>query len=297
MLRRWLCIAIAAAITTIATAQEVTIVECTQLCNSSMCVARYPMLSSTGKQLLFTCDQGHTLNLYRFDDKQITSITHQLAPDQAIDINQDEQVYFYVTASSDTTKRYIAKRYDLATHITTEVEITTSETKLSNPSYPSHSMSPNANTQATTPNIGTCTWANGQRVYVIVGHEQRVFAPVDSWASYLWPTLSPDGKHIAFFAVGKGIVVIDLRGQITAMLGNYEMPSWYNNDYLIAQHTLIDEHQTPIQQLMLLKADGSWQQALSLPTVTAMHPTCGGGKIAYVTHEGSLYVASIQIDE
>ena len=110
--------------------------------------------------------------------------------------------------------------------------------------------------------------------------EERVFSPVDSWAGYLWASLSPDGKRVAFFAAGKGIVVIDLRGQVVAMLGNYEMPCWYNNDYLVAQNA---------------KDDGSWQRELTKSASMAMQPTCGGGKIVYTTIDGLLYEMHINI--
>ena len=130
-----------------------------------------------------------------------------------------------------------------------------------------------------------------------VGGQERVFSPVDSWAGYLWASLSPDGKRVAFFAAGKGIVIIDLRGQMLAMLGNYEMPCWYNNDYIVAQNATDDGHQFTSSQLMLLKADGTWQVELTKPASMAMHPTCGGGKIVYSTIDGLLYEMHINIHE
>ena len=143
--------------------------------------------------------------------------------------------------------------------------------------------------------IGSATWTEGSRLHVIVNGEERVFSPVDSWAGYLWASLSPDGKKVAFFAAGKGIVVIDLRGQMLAMLGKYEMPCWYNNDYLVAQNAKDDGHQFTSSQIVLLKADGTWQAELTKPVSMAMQPTCGGGKIVYTTIDGLLYEMKINI--
>ena len=145
--------------------------------------------------------------------------------------------------------------------------------------------------------IGSAAWTEGSRVYVTVGGEERVFSPVDSWAGYLWASLSPDGKRVAFFAAGKGIVIIDLRGQMLAMLGNYEMPCWYNNDYLVAQNAKDDGHQFTSSQILLLKADGTFQTELTKPASMSMQPTCGGGKIVYTTIDGLLYEMKINIYE
>ena len=145
--------------------------------------------------------------------------------------------------------------------------------------------------------IGSATWTEGSRVHVTVGGEERVFSPVNSWAGYLWASLSPDGRRVAFFAAGKGIVVIDLRGQVLAMLGNYEMPCWYINDYLVAQNAKADGHQFTSSQLLLLKADGTWQTELTKPASMTMQPTCGGGKIVYTSIDGLLYEMTINIHE
>ena len=90
-------------------------------------------------------------------------------------------------------------------------------------------------------------------------------------------------------------MVIDLRGQVVAMLGNYEMPCWYNNDYIVAQHATDDGHQFTSSQLMLLKADGTWSAQLTTPASMTMHPTCGGGKIVCTTIDGLLYELHINI--
>jgi len=145
--------------------------------------------------------------------------------------------------------------------------------------------------------IGSAAWAEGSTLHVIVGGDERVFSPVNSWAGYLWASLSPDGKRVAFFAAGKGIVIIDLRGQMLAMLGNYEMPCWYNNDYLVAQNAKDDGHQFTSSQIMLLKADGTFTAELTKPSSMAMQPTCGGGRIVYSTIDGLLYEMKINIHE
>ncbi len=132
---------------------------------------------------------------------------------------------------------------------------------------------------------------------VTVDGNDREFSPAQAHAGYLWASLSPDGKRVAFFAAGKGIVVMDLNGNVLAMLGKYEMPTWFNNDYLVAQNTLDDGHQFTSSQILLLKADGSFKHELTKPTSMSMQPTTAAGKIVYSSIDGLLYMMKIEITE
>ena len=104
-------------------------------------------------------------------------------------------------------------------------------------------------------------------------------------------------KNIVVLKYGRYVYSnnIDLRGQVLAMLGNYEMPCWYNNEYIVAQNAKDDGHQFTSSQIMLLKADGTWHAELTKPSSMAMQPTSGGGRIVYTTIDGLLYEMKINI--
>ena len=82
-----------------------------------------------------------------------------------------------------------------------------------------------------------------------------------------------------------------------AQLGNYEMPCWYNNDYIVAQNATDDGHQFTSSQILLLKADGTFRHELTPRTSMTMQPTAGGGKIVYTTIDGNLTMITIDINE
>jgi hypothetical protein len=130
----------------------------------------------------------------------------------------------------------------------------------------------------------------------INGKESR-YTPVESYAGYLWSSVSPAGDKIAFFAAGRGIVVTNLQGKVLAELGNYEMPCWYNNDYIVAQNATDDGYQYTSSQILLLKADGTFNYELTPKTSMTMQPTAGGGKIAYTTIDGNLTLITLDINE
>ena len=254
-----------------AMAQEVEVTSRQRLLEGVEGPAFYPVLNTTGDRLLFSTQDG-ALKCYDFAD-DVTAVVTRL---------------IYRTG----------RCYDVRTRETATVTQAQHGAVRAVPATRGGALrAPGGQNYASSTDIGSAAWTEGSRVHVTVNGEERVFSPVDSWAGYLWASLSPDGKRVAFFAAGKGIVVIDLRGQMLAMLGNYEMPCWYNNDYLVAQNAKDDGHQFTSSQLMLLKADGTWQAELTKPASMSMQPTCGSGRIVYTTIDGLLYEMRINIHE
>ena len=277
-------------------AQEVEVTSLNRLLEGVEGPAFYPVLNRAGDRLLFSTENG-ALKLYDFTDNVTNVVTRDHVAGHDACFGGDGKVYFvtqqmgedhliYRTGQCYEASTRAVKRLTEPHHGTVKALSTTRGGAV---------KALGRADRGTAAVGGSGAWTEGSRVHVIVDGEERVFSPVDSWAGYLWASLSPDGKRVAFFAAGKGIVVIDLRGQVVAMLGNYEMPCWYDNDYLVAQHATDDGHQFTSSQLMLLKADGSWQRELTKSASMAMQPTCGGGKIVYTTIDGLLYEMHINI--
>ena len=261
-------------------AQEVEVVSRQRLLEGVEGPAYYPMLNSAGDRLLFSSENG-ALKLHNLTDGVTTVVTTDYVAGRDACFGNDGKVYFVTqTVGEDHLVYRTGRSFDAATRKADVVTPTRHGAMRVGPAE-----------------RGSAVWTESSRVHVTVGGEERVFSPVDSWAGYLWASLSPDGKRVAFFAAGKGIVIIDLRGQMLAMLGNYEMPCWYNNDYLVAQNAKDDGHQFTSSQIMLLKADGTFKTELTKPASMSMQPTCGGGRIVYTTIDGLLYEMRINIYE
>ncbi len=280
-----------------AVALEVEVTSLQRLLDAVEGPAYYPVLNSTGDRLLFSSANGE-LKLYDFTSNATTSVTRDRVAGNDACFGGDGKIYFVTQEVGEDSLIYrTGYSFDAESKLTE---------KLTEPIHGAMRVvpatcggivrAPGLN-YVSSADIGSTAWTEGDRVYVTVGGENRVFSPVDSWAGYLWASLSPDGKRVAFFAAGKGIVIIDLRGQMLAMLGNYEMPCWYNNDYLVAQNAKYDGRQCTSSQILLLKADGTYQAELTTPDSMTMQHTCGGGKIVYTTIDGQLYEMQINIHE
>ena len=259
--------------------------------------AFYPKLNASGDKLLFLTD-GAGLKMYDMASDRITTVTPDYVAGGDACWGGDGKVYFVTQEQGGNHLIYRTGHcYDDKKGSITQLTEPQHGAVSAVPATRGGALRAPSGTYRSAGDIGDAAWTEGSRVHVTVGGQERVFSPVDSWAGYLWASLSPDGKRVAFFAAGKGVVVIDLRGQVLAMLGNYEMPCWYNNDYLVAQNAKDDGHQFTSSQIVLLKADGTYRTELTRPDSMTMQPTCGGGKIVYTTIDGLLREMTINIYE
>jgi hypothetical protein len=276
-------------------AQEVEVTSLKRLLEGVEGPAYYPVLDATGSRLLFSTEGG-ALKMHDLTDGVTTTVTSDYVAGNDACFGGDGKVYFVTQEVGEDHLIYrTGQRFDAATRKIDRLTEPQHGAVRAVPATRGGALKAPGRDYRSSSDIGDAAWTEGSRVHVTVGGEERVFSPVDSWAGYLWASLSPNGQRVAFFAAGKGIVVIDLRGQVTAMLGNYEMPCWYDSDYIVAQNAKDDGHQFTSSQIMLLKADGTWKAELTKPASMAMQPTSGGGKIVYTTIDGLLYEMKINI--
>lgn len=279
-------------------AQQVTVTSTTPLLKGVE-AAFYPNLNSSGDKLLYSDADAHGLKMLDLNTQAVTTISDQDGAGFDAKWSNEGQVY-YVTSKINLNERLVYRtgmRYDLsqknneivleAQHGAVHIETGTKGVAIGGERL----------TYTSSSSRGTGVYTTGSQLVITVDGKERRYTPVESHAGYLWASVSPGGDKIAFFAAGKGIVVTNLRGKVLAELGNYEMPCWYNNDYIVAQNATDDGHRFTSSQIMLLKADGSWGIELTPRTSMTMQPTSGGGKIVYTTIDGNLTMITIDITE
>lgn len=137
----------------------------------------------------------------------------------------------------------------------------------------------------------------GNELEIIVNGERACYTPVESFAGYLWPSVSPDGTKVMFFAAGEGIVVCDLQGNVLSRPGNFEAPVWYGNGHILAQNATDDGHQFESSQIVLLSVDGRQRQDLTAPESMAFTPAgnLDTNTVVYSTVDGILYKMNVYI--
>ncbi len=114
--------------------------------------------------------------------------------------------------------------------------------------------------------------------------------------SYIWASISPDGKKVCYFLMSGGCWVADIDGSNPRMVSpNLEDAKWYNNNILIGSETKDDGHNFTYSVIVLQSLDGK-RQALTDGVEIAMYPyaSADGKRIVYSTEEGNAYVMNIK---
>ncbi len=143
--------------------------------------------------------------------------------------------------------------------------------------------------------VGSWVYTRGDMLYLVdEAGGTRVLQPVQESNGYLWASLSPDGTKVMFEAAAKGLFVCDLNGQVIAELGQYLMPCWYNNDYIVAMSNA-GNTRTNGSRIWLLSLDGETMKPISERDERAVQPMVCNGKIVY-TIQYSGEVKQMELD-
>ncbi len=283
-------------------AQQVSILKNQRLLDDVTHGGYYPVLSPDGMKLLFTGADNKGLEMYDFDNNTVKVISEEERAGYAPKITNDGNVYYVVQNSNERRIYRTVKSYDIVSGtarvvmenqhgIASPIVSTTGRLVLKNEAKVAEAQ--------LVGEADIAVFVDGSSVVIDRSGNRISYSPVESQAGYLWASLSPDNTKVLFFAAGKGVFIMNLDGKILSQLGNYEMPCWFGNDYVVAQNATDDGHQFTSSQIMLLKADGSFKQALTSPESMTMQPTAAiaANRIVYTTIDGNLYLMEIKITD
>ncbi len=143
--------------------------------------------------------------------------------------------------------------------------------------------------------VGAYVYTRGSLLYLVDEYgATRTMEPVKGSNGYLWAKLSPDGTKVLFEAAAKGLYVCDLDGRLVADLGQYLMPCWYNNDYIVAMSNA-GNTRTNGSCIWLLSVDGNTCKPISSNNERAVQPMVAGNKVVY-TIQYSGEVRQVELD-
>ncbi len=258
----------------------------------------YPVLSEDGQKLLFTSDNFTGLKMYDYKDNVTVKITDEVRAGFDASFSIDGNSVYYVAQhningrnmrqvkSYDILKKSIKAESPVGRYVSRPVALKGGVVAVVD-----------GKSVMTAKNNTLSVRTEGSKLYITRNGIEQAFSPVESYAGYLWASLSPDKTKVLFFAAGKGAYVVDLKGNIIAKLGNYESPVWFGNDCVVAMNAKHNGYQHISSQIVMMKVDGSAFQELTMPESMAMNPTASfdAGKIVYNTIDGRLYQMNITL--
>ncbi len=127
------------------------------------------------------------------------------------------------------------------------------------------------------------------------GNKTEVLSPLGTEGmSYLWPSLSPDGTRICFYAAGLGCYTCNLDGSDLHKLGWLRAAKWYDNNTVVGMHDRTDGKFTVSSEIIARTADGMISQQLSDGNLVALYPSVADGKISFSTVDGRLFIINVK---
>ncbi|MDR0988309.1 MAG: hypothetical protein LBM06_02455 [Prevotellaceae bacterium] len=126
---------------------------------------------------------------------------------------------------------------------------------------------------------------------------KKILTPNGTEASYLWPSISPDGKRLVYTVAGSATFVCDIDGQNAVSVGEMNAPKWLSNQWVIGMDDRDDGHRVTGSAIVAVRTDGSARQQLTDQSLVAMYPAAApdGKQIAFNTDRGEIYLLTIQL--
>ena len=121
-----------------------------------------------------------------------------------------------------------------------------------------------------------------------------ILAPNGQNASYIWPSVSPDGTKICYYVSGKGCYVANINGSNPQFISrDCRAAKWYNNNTLVAMADEDDGHFTTASAIVAYTLDGK-KQVLTNDSMIAMYPYTAKNAIVFSTIEGETYMLNVK---
>lgn len=148
-----------------------------------------------------------------------------------------------------------------------------------------------ASAKSLKPIASTC---NGNLVMTVNG-VSNIIAPSGKGYTYIWPSVSPDGKKVAYYIGGLGCFVCDINGKNAKSMGNLLAPQWYDNSTLVGLNSTDDGHEITSGVIVAQSLNGA-RQVLTDNSLIAMYPYASSAskKIVFSEINGGTYVINLK---
>ena len=284
------------------TAQQINVQSISFLKNSEVGGYYHPAFSPSGDYLLTTSENYTGLRQYNFADNFVKVLTTDPGAGYGVQISADGNTIVYKKTqyinrlrnnSLVSLSRVTGKQVQLAAPTREPITAGFSANK---PQYVKGNKLFRVNIM--TPDVAPVVCIENQKIVLYTGSMRKVLTPNGESASYIWPSISPDKKNIAYTVAGKGTFVCRIDGTNPKSLGKLNAPVWINNEWLVGMDDKDDGEKLLSSSLVVLSIDGKARQTLNTPKeVMAMYPAASpdGSQIAFNTEKGELYLVKIQI--
>lgn len=137
--------------------------------------------------------------------------------------------------------------------------------------------------------------ANYNTIAVTIDGNETNIAPLADAHSYLWASLSPDGKHILFNEPFRGVFVCNPDGtgaRCISPKGDY--PAWAGNDTVVFVSSTDDGYVILTSQMFAVDINGNDLTALTSEDFKVAECAATDGVVVFTTLDGKMYSVTIK---
>lgn len=135
---------------------------------------------------------------------------------------------------------------------------------------------------------------NDRKMILNQNGQETVLAPNGTDASYIWPSISPDGSKICYYVCGAGCYVCNIDGTNPQYIAHdCRAAKWYNNNVIIGMDDKDDGEFILSSKIVAFDLKGN-SQILTDNTMIAMYPYAIEGAVAFATLEGETYLIQVK---
>ncbi len=135
------------------------------------------------------------------------------------------------------------------------------------------------------------------QLLITIGESTRVFSPCGTrGTSYIWASISPNGKRVMFYLIGSGIYTCDLNGDDVTFVADLHAPVWYDDSTIIAMNDIDGEYTQVSSELVAVDLGSGERQVLcGNSEFIAMYPqaSASAGIVAFTTRDGTPYLMQL----
>lgn len=129
------------------------------------------------------------------------------------------------------------------------------------------------------------------KLMLTIDGESQQFAPNGDQYSYIWASISPNGKRVLYYVSELGCYSCLLDGSDMVKLGQLRAPQWLDDNTVVGMHDLDDGITITSSSIVAKNLDGT-EQTLTDDNMIAIFPQVASkaGKIAFSTIDGEIYI-------
>ena len=262
-----------------ASAQVLEVVSMQQLPIAAEADMKVAGVSPAGDYVLLTSGSNMGLQRYDMASQTLTTISDAEGAGYNVQVSQDGQEVVYRESSFDRNQMRQNKivRVNMYNQRQNVVARNQRDMKL----------------MTTSDNLTSVSIEDRQIVLKRNGLSTTL-APNGNHESYIWPSVSPDGKKLCYYVAGKGCYVANIDGSNPIFIArDCRAAKWYNNNTIVAMADEDDGHFTTASAIVAYSLDGK-KQVLTSNAMIAMYPYAAENMIVFSTLKGEIYMLNVK---